>query len=362
MSLISVTMQSRVKFATCTLHGVALTWWKSHVKTVGHDAAYGELDLLCGRMFPEESDKNEKYVGGLPDMIHGSVMASKPKTMQDTIDFTTELMDKKIYTFAERPTLLGLVRKGSMVDLCQNVPSATTIIMVHVHRSATSATRLATWPVIAGVLAMLTQGHFKKECPKLKNNNHGNQGGNGNASQKIWKWWGNAGINPDSNVVTVFPEDLSGLPPTRQVEFHIDLIPGAAPVARAPYRLAPSEMKELNKKEHEEHLKEILELLKKEELYDKFSKCEFWIPKHGGIRTWTKLSLYKYGNGKCSAPLDVSFDYEQGKADTNKACVKGDVQNMAGKDESLWCYNFFRDFAIVVPEVITCLHRQSLKD
>ncbi|GJW03908.1 putative reverse transcriptase domain-containing protein, partial [Tanacetum coccineum] len=207
----------------------------------------------------------------------------------------------------------------------------------------------------------------------------------------------------------VFPEDLPGLPPTRQVEFQIDLIPGAAPVARAPYRLAPSEMKELseqlkelsdkgfirpssspwgapvlfvkkkdgsfrmcidyrelnkltvknryplpriddlfdqlqgssvyskidlrsgyhqlrvreedipkttafsnsvpmvtyepvlqamlffdkfviafiediliyskNKKEHEEHLQGVLELLKKEILYAKFSKCEFWIPK-----------------------------------------------------------------------------------
>ncbi|GKB15101.1 reverse transcriptase domain-containing protein [Tanacetum coccineum] len=43
----------------------------------------------------------------------------------------------------------------------------------------------------------------------------------------------------------VFPEDFPGLPPTRQVEFHIELIPGAAPVARAPYRLAPAEMKEL---------------------------------------------------------------------------------------------------------------------
>ncbi|GJV87550.1 putative reverse transcriptase domain-containing protein, partial [Tanacetum coccineum] len=50
----------------------------------------------------------------------------------------------------------------------------------------------------------------------------------------------------------VFPEDLSGLPPTRQVEFQIDLIPGAAPVARAPYRLAPFEMKELS-----EQLKEV---------------------------------------------------------------------------------------------------------
>ncbi|GJZ30059.1 putative reverse transcriptase domain-containing protein [Tanacetum coccineum] len=103
----------------------------------------------------------------------------------------------------------------------------------------------------------------------------------------------------------VFPEDLPGLPPARPVEFQIDLIPRAAPVARAPYRLAPSKMKELLKqlqelsdkgfirpssspwgspvlfdeKEHEEHLKAILELLKKEQLYAKFSKCEFWIPK-----------------------------------------------------------------------------------
>ncbi|GKG08196.1 hypothetical protein Tco_0334028, partial [Tanacetum coccineum] len=44
----------------------------------------------------------------------------------------------------------------------------------------------------------------------------------------------------------VFPEDLLGLPSARPVEFQIDLIPGAVPVARAPYRLAPSEMKELS--------------------------------------------------------------------------------------------------------------------
>ncbi|GJZ73253.1 putative reverse transcriptase domain-containing protein [Tanacetum coccineum] len=143
----------------------------------------------------------------------------------------------------------------------------------------------------------------------------------------------------------VFPKDLPGLPPTRQVEFQINLVPGAASVARAPYRLASSEMKKLseqlqelsdkgfirpssspwgapvlfikkrdgslrmcidyqelnkltvknhyqlpridnlfdqlrgssNKKEQKEHLKAILELLKEEELYAKFSKCESWI-------------------------------------------------------------------------------------
>ncbi|GKG25728.1 hypothetical protein Tco_0398874, partial [Tanacetum coccineum] len=52
----------------------------------------------------------------------------------------------------------------------------------------------------------------------------------------------------------VFPKELPRLPPPKQVEFHIDLIPGDAPVARAPYRLAPSKMKELSKQ-----LQELLE-------------------------------------------------------------------------------------------------------
>ncbi|GJY86739.1 putative reverse transcriptase domain-containing protein, partial [Tanacetum coccineum] len=59
----------------------------------------------------------------------------------------------------------------------------------------------------------------------------------------------------------VFLEDLSGLPPPRQVEFRIDLIPRAT----------------LTKEDHEIHLKLVLELLKKERLYAKFSKCEFWL-------------------------------------------------------------------------------------
>ncbi|GJU72191.1 reverse transcriptase domain-containing protein [Tanacetum coccineum] len=111
-------VENQIKFSTCTLLGNALTWWNSHVRTVGNDIAYAmtwtklkkkitdkyclrteikklkvklwelkvkgtdvigynqrfqELALLCGRMFPEESDKIEKYVGGLPDMIHRKV-------------------------------------------------------------------------------------------------------------------------------------------------------------------------------------------------------------------------------------------------------------------------------------------------
>ena len=44
----------------------------------------------------------------------------------------------------------------------------------------------------------------------------------------------------------VFPDELPGIPPERQVEFRIDLVPGAAPIARTPYRLAPPEMQELS--------------------------------------------------------------------------------------------------------------------
>ncbi|GJX70738.1 putative reverse transcriptase domain-containing protein, partial [Tanacetum coccineum] len=115
------TMENQIKFATCTLLGSGLMWWNSHVRTVGHDVAYAMtwtnlkkmmIDKYCPRgeikklevemMFPEESDKIEKYVAGFPDMIHGSVMAFKPKTMQDAFEFATELMDKKISTFAKR--------------------------------------------------------------------------------------------------------------------------------------------------------------------------------------------------------------------------------------------------------------------
>ncbi|GJR02323.1 hypothetical protein Tco_0525307 [Tanacetum coccineum] len=79
--------------------------WNLNVKgtdVVSYNQHFQEPALIFDRMFPEESDKIEKYVSGLANMIHRSVMASKPKIMQDAIEFATELMDKKISTLAER--------------------------------------------------------------------------------------------------------------------------------------------------------------------------------------------------------------------------------------------------------------------
>ncbi|GKF86679.1 reverse transcriptase domain-containing protein [Tanacetum coccineum] len=79
--------------------------WNLKVKgtdVIGYNQRFQELALLCVRMFPEESDKIERYVGGLPDMIHGNIIASKPKTMQEAVEMATKLMDTKVITIDER--------------------------------------------------------------------------------------------------------------------------------------------------------------------------------------------------------------------------------------------------------------------
>ncbi|GJR64114.1 putative reverse transcriptase domain-containing protein [Tanacetum coccineum] len=477
-----------IKFSTCTLLAGALTWWNSHVLTISHDVAYAmtwadlrkkmtdkycprnemkkleaelwnlkvkgtdvigynqrfqELALLCVRMFPEESDKIERYVGGLPDVIHENIIASKPKTMQEAVEMATELMDKKVSTIAERQAenkrkFENTSRNNQnqqQQNKRQNTGRAYTAgtgekkpyggskplcAKCNYHHDGHGSGQKPTC-FECGV-----QGHFKRECPKLKNNkNIGNQVGNDRAPAKVYAvghaetnpvmmgtfllnnryasilfdtsadrsfvstafssqmhitpstldhyydveladgriirlntilrgctlnilnhpfninlmpvelgsfdaiigmdWlakyqaiivcaekivripWGNETLivhgdrsnqgheaylyiisyfkiqeymlkgclvflaHVTTNKVEdksekkrlkdvlivrdfpkVFPEDLPGLPPTRQVEFQIDLIPGAAPVAQAPYRLAPSEMKELS-----EQLKEL---------------------------------------------------------------------------------------------------------
>ncbi|GJT44909.1 putative reverse transcriptase domain-containing protein [Tanacetum coccineum] len=117
-------VENQVKFATCTLHSVVLTWWNTHVKTVGYDADYESK-----RKF-EDTSRNTKN-------------QQQPNKRQNT---------GKAYA-------VGSGEKKSY------------------------------------------GGHFKRECTKLKNNNQGNPVGNGNAPTRAYAV-GNAGINPNANVVT----------------------------------------------------------------------------------------------------------------------------------------------------------------
>nr|GEY72435.1 hypothetical protein [Tanacetum cinerariifolium] len=159
--------------------------WNLKVKgtnVVGYNQRFQELALMCDRMFHEESDMIEKYVGGLPDMIHGSVMAIKPKTMQDAIEFATGLMDKKISTLAERQA----ENKRKLKDTSRNNPNQQQSFKMH--------------NVAGAYTAGSAQGHFKNNFPKLKNENKEDQDGNGNDVARAYGV-GIAETNLNSNVV-----------------------------------------------------------------------------------------------------------------------------------------------------------------
>ncbi|GJZ00774.1 retrovirus-related pol polyprotein from transposon TNT 1-94, partial [Tanacetum coccineum] len=193
------------RFEYLVHHIGALTWWNSHVRTVGHDVAYAMTwtDLIkkmtdtynprveikkleAELMFPEESDKIERYIDGLPDMIYESKVASKPKTMQEVIEIATELMDKKICTFAERQTENKRKQDDNHQQLQQQQNK----------RQKTGRAYTAG----SGVPPMPTLLTTKGALGQFKNNNRGNQAGNGNAPAKVYTI-GRAGTNPDSNVM-----------------------------------------------------------------------------------------------------------------------------------------------------------------
>nr|GEU89576.1 transposon Ty3-G Gag-Pol polyprotein [Tanacetum cinerariifolium] len=276
-------VENQIKFSTCTLLGSAPTLWNSHVMTVGPDGAYamtwvdlkkkmtnkycptGEIKKLKSELWNLRVKSND--VGRL-----NARLRTKEKLMTLSEAMKANSNNRTRGKLQAGLTLHDLVKRNHTEGLNLYALSATISTMVHVPRNTTSATKFATLLVIVG------------DSPKFKNNNRGTQGGNATALAKVYAV-GRAGTNPDSNVVTevhtkripclpgthyyegdgrqvgetrledvpivqnfleVFLKDLSGLPPTQKVELQIDKIPGSAPVTRAPYRLASSEMKELS--------------------------------------------------------------------------------------------------------------------
>ncbi|GKE11388.1 hypothetical protein Tco_1414939, partial [Tanacetum coccineum] len=111
----------QVKYASCTLLNSTLTWWNSHKRMIGNEAAYAmswaELmklmtEVYCPRngiqkmetklMVLNEEDKVERFIGGLPDNIQGNVIAANPARFQDAVRIANQLMDKKLHGYAAR--------------------------------------------------------------------------------------------------------------------------------------------------------------------------------------------------------------------------------------------------------------------
>nr|GEW49900.1 putative reverse transcriptase domain-containing protein [Tanacetum cinerariifolium] len=104
----------QMKYATCTLQDSSLTWWNSYKRTIGVDAAYAmkwaglmklmieELILLCTRMVPNEGDRVERFIVGLPKTIQGNVITANLARLQDAIRIANQLMDKKLQGYPAR--------------------------------------------------------------------------------------------------------------------------------------------------------------------------------------------------------------------------------------------------------------------
>ncbi|GKB30231.1 putative reverse transcriptase domain-containing protein, partial [Tanacetum coccineum] len=361
--------------------------WNLTVKNndfAAYTQRFQELTMLCTKMVPEEEDRVEKFIGGLPDNIQGNVIAAEPTRLQDAVCIANNLMDQKLKGYAMKnaenkrkfdnnqkdnrgkqpplkrqnvggrgddnldsnvvtgmfllnnhyasvlfdsgtdrsfmlttfSTLLDIIPDtldvSYAVELADERVSETNTVLRgctlgllgHPFNIDLMPVELGSFDIIIG-MDWLANYHAVTVCDeKIVRISYGDEvlivqsdrSGKGNKSKlsiisctKTQKYIKKGfpfflaqvtkketedkskekrleGVLTVRDFPEVFPEDLPGLPPTRQVEFQIDLVPGAAPVAQAPYRLAPSKLQEL-KEEHAENFKLILELLKKKELF-----------------------------------------------------------------------------------------------
>ncbi|GJY62162.1 putative reverse transcriptase domain-containing protein [Tanacetum coccineum] len=262
--------------------------WNLKVKEyniVAYTQRFNELALMCSRIIEPERVKVDAYIWGLTDNIKGEVTSSKSAHLNEAVRMAHKLMEQKSQARDER------ILEGKKRKYCKE------------KNVAMGANAL---PILTGYDCG-EQGHTRNRCPrKVKQEKVGEVRGRAYAIKEAEPKDPNVvtdtsmlNIDPikirssyevelaDGRVVIscikackyvergchlflahvtkkkskekrledmliihdfpeVFPEDLPGLPPPRQVEFRIDLVPGAAPVARAPYRLAPSEMRELS--------------------------------------------------------------------------------------------------------------------
>ncbi|GJZ59894.1 hypothetical protein Tco_0615710 [Tanacetum coccineum] len=205
---------------------------------------FQELTLMCTKMVPEEEDQVEKFIGGLPDKIQGNVIAAEPTRLQDAVRIANNLIDQNLKggQNVARAYMAGNNEKkpyNGLLPLCNKCK---------LHHEGPFTVRYGkcnkvghlTWDckIVQGdggsrreksklsiISCTKTQKYIERGCliflARVTKKEIENESEEKRLEDVPTVW----------DFPEVFPEDLPGLPPTRQVEFQIDLVPGAAPVA-----------------------------------------------------------------------------------------------------------------------------------
>ncbi|GKA41469.1 putative reverse transcriptase domain-containing protein [Tanacetum coccineum] len=227
----------QVKYASCTLLNSALTWWNSHKRTIGIKAAYAmswvelmrlmtevycprnEELLLCNRMVPNKEDKVKRFIKGLPDNIQGNVIAAEPTKLQDAIRVANNLMYQKLKGYARSAENKRRLdnnprdNRGQQPVFKRQIVGGQNVARAYMAGNNEKKVYVGSLPYCNKYkfhhAGRVLPGHFRKDCPELRNQNRGNKTGNktgnqtgGNeATTKAYAIRG-GGSNSISNVVT----------------------------------------------------------------------------------------------------------------------------------------------------------------